>query len=150
MSYSFKSVTIRTDNSKEGLATIDQVWADIMSGKIPLDCFKDGAPVGNLSPISCYSEYENEEKGKYDLTIMCVPTPFFQELEAKVSRGEYFKIDEPGADLSDCVYKAWGKAWEMGSKGEIHRAFTKDYESTVPKEYTKDGKDHCYLYLALK
>lgn len=64
-------------------------------------------PSENLSPISCYSEYENEEKGKYDLTIMCVPTPFFQELEDKISRGGYFKIDEPRADLSDCVYKAW-------------------------------------------
>ena len=28
--------------------------------------------------------------------------------------------------------------------------FTVDYESSVPKEFSKDGKAHCYLYIAVK
>ncbi len=46
--------------------------------------------------------------------------------------------------------KAWEKVWSDQKSGEIKRAFTKDYESTVPSEYTKDGKAHCYLYIALQ
>ena len=32
--YSLKSVTIRTDNSESGMAKINELWADIMMGKI--------------------------------------------------------------------------------------------------------------------
>ena len=42
MSYSLKSVTIRTDNSESGMAKINELWADIMTGKIPLDFIKNG------------------------------------------------------------------------------------------------------------
>jgi ABC-type glycerol-3-phosphate transport system substrate-binding protein len=31
----------------------------------------------------------------------------------------------------------------------VAESFTEDYESTVPAEYTKDGKAHCYLYIAV-
>lgn len=90
MSYSFKSVTISTDNSEKGLAEIGMLWHDIISGKIPLDFLKKGSPVKGLSPISCYSEYESDEKGKYDLTIMCVETGFFIELEKKNRSGRIY------------------------------------------------------------
>ncbi len=30
------------------------------------------------------------------------------------------------------------------------RAFSSDYESSVPVEYTKDGKAHCFLYIAVQ
>ena len=49
MAYSFKSVTIRTDNSESGMAKINELWADIMTGKIPLDFIANGAPVKGLS-----------------------------------------------------------------------------------------------------
>ena len=45
MSYSLKSVTIRTDNSESGMAKINELWADIMTGKIPLDFIENGVPV---------------------------------------------------------------------------------------------------------
>ncbi len=32
----------------------------------------------------------------------------------------------------------------------LKRAFTIDYESAVPAEYTKEGKAHCYLYIAIR
>ncbi len=150
MAYSFKSVTIRTDNSESGMAKINELWADIMTGKVPLDFIENGIPVKGLSPISAYSDYENNENGKYNLSVMTVTADFFIKMEALVTQGEYIKIDESGESISDCANKAWSKVWELSAKGTLKRAFTIDYESTVPAEYTKDGNAHCYLYIAVK
>ena len=150
MSYSLKSVTIRTDNSESGMAKINELWADIMTGKIPLDFVKNGVPVKGLSPISAYSDYESDEKGKYNLSVMTVTAAFFAKMEELVTQRKYIKIDESGETITDCANKAWSKVWQLTASGEIKRAFTIDYESTVPAEYTKDGKAHCYLYIAIK
>lgn len=150
MAYTFKSVTIRTDNSESGMATLDELWADIMQGKIPLGFIENGVPVKGLSPISVYSEYESDEKGTYDLSVMSVTADFFAELEKLVAQGKYVKIDESGETIAECANKAWSKVWTLSAGGEIKRAFTIDYESTVPAEYTKDGKAHCYLFIAVK
>ncbi|MHB9323712.1 AraC family transcriptional regulator, partial [Fusobacterium polymorphum] len=32
----------------------------------------------------------------------------------------------------------------------LKRAFTVDYESSVPAEFSNDGKAHCYLYIAIE
>ena len=150
MSYKFNSVTIRTDNSEIGMAKINELWADIMTGKIPLDFIENGAPVKGLSPISSYSDYESDEKGKYNLSVMTVTVDFFAKMESLVAQGKYIKIDENGETITDCANKAWSKVWELSLNGELKRAFTIDYESTVPAEYTKDGKTHCCLYIAVK
>ena len=150
MAYSLKSVTIRTDNSESGMAKINELWADIMTGKIPLDFVKNGVPVKGLSPISAYSDYESDEKGKYNLSVMSVTIDFFAKREELVAQGKYVKIGEKGETIADCANKAWSKVWQLTASGEIKRAFTFDYESTVPTEYTKDGKAHCYLYIAVK
>ncbi len=150
MAYSFKSVTIRTDNSESGMAKINELWADILQGKVPLDFIQNGLPVKGLSPVSAYSDYESDEKGKYNLTIMSVSVDFFAEMEKAVAQGKFIKIDENGETISDCANKAWSKVWELTASGKINRAFTVDYESTVPAEYTKDGKAHCYLYIGVK
>lgn len=150
MAYSFKSVTIRTDNSNGGMEKINELWADIMQGKIPLDFIENGKPVKGLSPISAYSDYESDEKGKYNLSIMSVSVDFFVKMEELVAQGKYIKIDESGDTILDCANRAWSKVWQLTASGEIKRSFTVDYESTVPSEYTKDGKAHCYLYIAVK
>lgn len=150
MAYSFKCVTIRTDNSESGMAKINELWADIMQGKVPIDFIENGLPVKGLSPISAYSDYESDEKGKYNLSIMSVSVDFFAELEQSVMQGKYVKIDESGETITDSANKAWSKVWALTASGEIKRAFTVDYESTVPAQYTKDGKAHCYLYIAVK
>lgn len=150
MAYSFKSVTIRTDNSESGMAKINELWADIMQGKIPLEFIENGVPVKGLSPISSYSNYESDEKGAYNLSVMSVTVDFFAKVEELVAQDKFIKIDESGETIADCANKAWSKVWELTAKGEIKRAFTVDYESTVPAEYTKDGKAHCYLYIAIK
>ena len=121
-----------------------------MTGKIPLDFIKNGVPVKGLSPISSYSDYESDEKGKYNLSVMTVTAAFFAKMEELVAQGKYVKIDEKGETITDCANKAWSKVWQLTASGEIKRAFTIDYESTVPAEYTKDGKAHCYLYIAIK
>ncbi len=150
MAYSFKSVTIRTDNSESGMARISELWADIMTGKIPLDFMENGVPVKGLSPISVYGDYESDEKGKYNLSVMTVTADFFAKMEDCVAQGKYVKIDESGETIAECANKAWSKVWQLTASGEMKRAFTTDYESTVPAEYTKDGKAHCYLYIAAK
>lgn len=150
MSYSFKSVTIRTDNSEIGMAKINELWADIMQGKVPLDFIENGKPVKGLSPVSAYSDYESDEKGKYNLSVTSVPVGFFADMEAQVEKGAYLKIDESGESISDCAEKAWTKVWQLSESGNLKRAFTVDYESTVPAAYTKDGLAHCYLYIAVK
>ena len=150
MAYSFKSVTIRTDNSESGMKKINELWADIMTGKVPLDFIENGAPVKGLSPISAYSDYESDEKGKYSLSVMTVTADFFAETESFVAQDKYVKIDESGETVAECADKAWSKVWELTASGKLERAFTIDYESAVPAEYTKDGKAHCYLYIAVK
>ncbi len=96
MSYSLKSVTLRTDNSESGMAKINELWADIMTGKIPLEFIENGVPVKGLSPISSYSDYESDEKGKYNLSVMTVTAAFFAKMEELVAQRKYIKIDESG------------------------------------------------------
>ncbi len=36
MAYKLKEVTIRTNNSKEGMKKIGEIWGDIVSGKLPI------------------------------------------------------------------------------------------------------------------
>ena len=114
MAYSLKSVTIRTDNSESGMAKINELWADIMTGKIPLDFVKNGVPVKGLSPISAYSDYESDEKGKYNLSVMTVTVDFFAKMEELVVQRKYIKIDESGETIAECANKAWSKVWEIG------------------------------------
>ena len=101
MAYSFKSVTIRTDNSESGMLKINELWTDIMTGKVPLDFIENGAPVKGLSPISAYSDYESDEKGKYNLSVMTVTADFFAKMEGFVAQGQYIKIDESGETITE-------------------------------------------------
>ena len=55
MAYQLKSVSIRTNNTESGMNKINEVWQDIMNGKLPVlfdseHCFRNG-----ISPISKYS-----------------------------------------------------------------------------------------------
>lgn len=54
------------------------------------------------------------------------------------------------ATLEICAMKAWEMVWEKQNGKRIRRAFTSDYESSVPVEYAKDGKAPCYLYIAVQ
>ncbi|AND83632.1 AraC family transcriptional regulator [Clostridium tyrobutyricum] len=152
MAYKLKEVTVRTNNSEEGIKVIDEIWKDIVSGKLPILFNTDGMFQKGISPVSKYSNYSSDENGDYDLTIMAVTVDFFQKMDEEVSKGFYKKYDEKdeSGEISVCTRKAWEKVWSEQKSGDIHRTFTSDFESTVPGEYTKDGKPHCYLYVAVK
>lgn len=151
MSYQIKEFTIRTDNTNEGRTQVAEVWRDIEAGNIPLLFDSQHEFIRGLSPISKYSSYENEDQGQYDLTIMAVKSEFFEELEKMVQEKKFRKYDisEAQGDEEGCARRAWGLVAEEQKAGIIRRSYEVDYESTVPKQYTKDGKAHCYLYIGV-
>lgn len=152
MAYRVTGVSIQVKNDEEGIKDISMLWEDILSGKIPLLYDSEKNFIKGISPVSEYSDYESDENGLYNLTIMGVKSDFFTNLEEKVSKGDYKKYDisEDSGNLELCTKKAWIQVWQDSKDKVINRAFTKDYESTVPAEFTKDGKAHCYLYIAVK
>ena len=152
MSYPLPSVTIRTDNTPEGMKKIGELWDDVTGGKLPILFDSAHNFQTGISPVSRYSSYASDETGSYDLSVMGVTADFFQHMEHLVSEGVYRKYDEgdESGDLGACTRKAWERVWAEQKDGAITRAFTVDYESSVPKGYAKDGKAHCYLYIAVR
>lgn len=152
MAYKLKEVTVRTNNSQEGRKIISEIWEDVVSGKLPILFDTEHMFQQGVSPVSKYSNYSSDENGDYDLTIMAVTADFFGKIETAVNKGLYKKYDEKdeNGEIGICTRKAWEKVWHEQKSGDIKRAFTQDYESTVPGEYTKDGKPHCYLYIAIE
>ncbi len=152
MAYTLSKVTIRTTNTTNGINIINELWRDITSGKLPILFDSEHNFQNGISPISMYSNYETDENGYYDLSILGVTSDFFAQMEQKVIRGLYKKYDvsDDNGDISACAKKAWKIVWNEQKNNIINRAFTEDYESTVPAEYTKDKKAHCYLYIAIK
>lgn len=53
-------ITIRTNNSVEGVKKIAKLWQDVMSGNTPLLLAE------NTKLISKYSNYASDETGDYD------------------------------------------------------------------------------------
>lgn len=152
MAYSLKEVTIRTDNSEEGMERIGELWRHIMDGRLPI-LFDSGHRLREgISLVSRYSAYAGDETGSYDLTVMAVTDGFFAQMDEKVKTGHYRKYDgqDENSDMGACTRKAWESVWSQQRDGTIRRCFTEDYESTVPAEYTEDGRAHCYLYIAVR
>ncbi|MCL2135801.1 MAG: hypothetical protein FWH37_09725 [Candidatus Bathyarchaeota archaeon] len=152
MVYVLNQVTIRTNNTEEGLKKIDEIWQDVLNGKLPIIFDSNHVFQQGISPVSKYNNYTNDETGAYDLSIMGVSADFFQALEVKVMAGLYKKYVEADEsdDVSICVKRAWEKVWNDTKLGVITRAYTEDYENSVPAEYAADKKACCYLYIAVK
>lgn len=145
MAYRLKAVTIRTNNSEDGVKKIRELWADVLTGKFSI--LSDG-----IVPISQYSNYESGEKGEYDISIVGVEHSFFENIEKEVEKGLYkkYEADDENGNVEICTKKVWEKVWNDTYSGILKRAFTTDYESSVPANFSKDGKAHCYLYIAVK
>ena len=145
MPYRLKAVTIRTNNSEEGIRKIARLWEDVLIGKLPL--LSDG-----IIPISQYSNYESDENGNYDISIVGVKHNFFEDIEKEVEKGLYkkYEANDENGNVEICTRKVWKNVWNDTHSGILKRAFTIDYESSVPAEFSKDGKAHCYLYIAVK
>ncbi|MBV4417661.1 AraC family transcriptional regulator, partial [Clostridium tyrobutyricum] len=91
MAYKLNKITIRTNNSEEGIKNISDIWKDIVSGKLPILFDSEHVFQQGISPISKYSNYSSDENGDYDLTIMAVTVDFFQKMDEEVSKGFYKK-----------------------------------------------------------
>ena len=145
MAYRLKAVTICTNNSEEGIWKIAELWEDVLIGKLPL--LSDG-----IIPISQYSNYESDENGNYDISIVGVKHNFFEDIEKEVEKGLYkkYEANDENGNVEICTRKVWKNVWNDTHSGILKRAFTIDYESSVPAEFSKDGKAHCYLYIAVK
>ena len=152
MAYRLNEVTIRTDNTEEGMEKIGQLWQDIMSGKLPILFDSDHNFLQEIRLVSRYSNYETDENGDYDLSILGVTAEFFSQMDRKVSGGNYKKYDvsDESGNVTQCTKKAWEKVWKEQKDGEIKRTFTKDYECSILPECAEDGKAYCCLYIAVK
>lgn len=123
MAYSLKEVTIRTDNSGEGMERIGELWRHIMDGRLPI-LFDSGHQFrAGISPVSRYSGYDGDETGSYDLTVMAVTSDFFTQMDEKVKMGQYRKYDEwdENGDLGACTQKAWETVWSQQKDGTIRQ-----------------------------
>lgn len=152
MAYVIDRVTVRTDNSEQGIEKIKELWRDVTEGKLPL-LFDSGHKFQEKRcPVAEYSNYEAGETGTYDLSILGVTADFFGELEQQVQNGCYVKYEERGEpdQMDALICRAWERVWEDHQKGTLSRTFTRDYENAVPAEYTKDGKLYVCLYIAVK
>lgn len=152
MAYILNEITIRTNNTDDGMKKIDEIWRDVTSGKLPILFDSEHNFRQGISPISRYSNYSADESGDYDLSILGVTNSFFAEMEHKTADGHFKKYDvsDDNGNLKECTQNAWKKVWADTKSGEIKRSFACDYESSVPSEYTKDGKAHCYLYISIE
>lgn len=150
MSYQLTEVTIRTNWAEEDKK--NELWEDVESGKIPLLFSSEHRFVSGLSPVSKYSRYENKDCGDYDFSIIAVKSDFFTKMEKNVADGFYIKIEtvEEDGNLENCAKRAWNIVQEKESEELIQRTYFEDFESSVPSEYTKDKKAHCYLYSGVK
>lgn len=151
MPYILHSITIHMGKHTQHSAVIAEIWSDIESGRIPLLFDNELNFVPGISPILQYSDYSKDDAEEYALSFIGVTSNFFRELEKKVQNGFYKKYDfcSKNLDLIACSEKAWEIVRTDQETGKINRAYTCDYESTVPAAYTKDGKVHSYLYIAI-
>jgi len=149
MSYTLKEVTIRTNNTQEGINRIEELWQDVNTGKLPIMFDSKNNFQNGISPISRYSNYESDETGDYDLSILGVTPDFFEELEKGVKNGKYKKYESIDDTIIESTKKAWEKVWKKQKENIINRAYKIDYESTVPAKYTNDNKAHCYLWISI-
>lgn len=152
MAYQLERVTVRTDNTPEGIEKMKELWHDVVSGKLPLLFDSEHNFRKDRSPVGEYSNYEAGESGAYDLSIVAVTPDFYQHLEQEVQQGRYRKYEEhdENNDIDAAIWRAWKRVWEDQENGTLPRAFLRDYEDAVPAEYTKDGKAYICLYISVK
>ena len=141
-----KEITIRTNNSVEGIEKIEKLWHDVMSGNTSLVLTE------STLLISKYSNYSTNENGDYDLSILAVDCDFMQQLEKECASGKYKKYDfcSDNADVAENTKMAWQQVWTDTQKERIKRSYTEDYECTIPANYSKDHKQHCLLYISIE
>lgn len=145
MSYILKEVVLRTNNTPEGMEKISQLWGDILSKKISL------LPENkNELLISKYSNYESDENGEYDLTIMRRELKFLLKLDERVKNREFIKYEEIDDNIENCARKVWNRVWEDKKNNKLNRVYIEDYQLDILSIFSQDGKCHSILYISVK
>lgn len=145
MIYILKEVVLRTNNSPKGMEKISQLWEDILSKKISL------LPENkNEFLISKYSNYESDENGEYDLTIMRRELNFLLQLDERAKNREFIKYEEMADDIESCARKVWARVWEDKRNDNLDRAYKEDYQLDILPMFSQDGKYHSVLYISIK
>ena len=121
MTYRLNKVTIRLKNDAEGIVKISELFSDIVSGDIPLLFNSDKEFIEGIAPVSVYSNYESDETGEYDLSVIAVEKKFFKTLEKEVLEGKFIKYDVAGDDVLTCAQNAWEQVWQDQRNGKIKR-----------------------------
>lgn len=152
MAYFLEQVTICTNNTDECTRQIDELWQDIFSGKLPLLFDTEHKQRENIIPLVEYCNYENGAEADYDMSILAVTAKFFDQLELQTARGfmKKYEASDPKGNLKKCLQKAWEAVWADQRTEKIRRAFTYDYESSLPAAQAPDGQAHCSLYISVK
>lgn len=145
MAYVLDEITLHDNMKEDGMARIGALWADIVSGRLPLIKDSDGNPREGISPITRYHRWSPEDPAaECDFTIMAVDSSFFPDM---ARNPEYACYRGSGASLEDAATGAWMQVDQDTKSGRIKPLYTDDYESTVPPEFTKDGQWNCVLYV---
>lgn len=150
MAYVLRAVTIRTNNTAEGMEKMKELWRDIAAGTLPILFDSTHQIQQGILPVATYCNYESDESGAFDLRIAGVTSAFFEEMEKATASGRYKRYDVVEDDPDLCAKRAWEMVWREQKAGIIRRVFSEDYESTVPAFYAEDGKMHCSLYIAVR
>lgn len=139
MSYRLREIVLEGEDGTE------ELWRDIVSGRLPLLFDSGGRPRRGLSPVTRYAYGPD---GGETRSVLAVTADFFRRLNEATERGRYRRFDalDAGGDTAACARRAWEQARKAGLRPKPGAA---DYESAVPPAYTKDGAAHTYLYIAL-
>ena len=148
MSYRLDTVAMEVDMSPESMAQVTELWNDIASGKLPLLFTSDGKFIEGASPITEYIDYVGVNSNQpYTMQVRVVESDFFRNLNEKTAAGEFVLFEDSADTIPECSAGAWEKARAQETDGRLRIDYSYAIESTVPPEYTKDGKAHCYLYV---
>lgn len=135
-------LTARTNNQTPDMyQVIGQLWGRLYGEGVyeAIPCKKTGKVIG------LYSDYEDDEKGDYNITTGCEVDCADQIPEGTVIKhipaGSYAKFVVEG-ELHEAVGSFWQKLWGM----KLNRAFTCDFEEYQTKE-TEHAVIHIYISL---
>ncbi len=148
MAYQLKEVTIRTNNTEEGMKKIGELWKAVMNGNLPVLFDSEDTLLEDVFPVARYSNFVSDHTDDYDLTIISADSGFLEGLEEGVSKGIYkkYQASDDNGNVGLCTEKVWEEAWS----DSVIRSYREDYEYSVPAEFSGDGKAYCYLYISIK
>ncbi|QIK69778.1 hypothetical protein G7062_05465 [Erysipelothrix sp. HDW6C] len=121
--------TVRTNNftDPEMVSKITGLWQSLQTLEPPLE--------GNVYGV--YSDYESDYKGDYSFAIATT------EPRSQMSIPIFAGMNYTKFAVETDVAATWAFIWDLEESGELHRAYTVDFES-----YQPDGS--VVIYIAIQ